>query len=55
MNYNKWESSLELSLTIPNHSLKYTVNLLTKEMKQGIEDNLKLFDEYKDKLEGEVE
>ena len=50
MNY--W---IELELIIPNHSINLTMNLLTKEIKQNMEEHLKLFEEYTPELEGNVE
>ena len=50
MNY--W---IELELIIPNHSINLTINLLTKEIKQNMEEHLKLFEEYTPELEGNVE
>lgn len=49
------DSITELSLTIPNHTIKYTLNLLSKEIVQNMEEHERLFDELKPKLDGEVE
>lgn len=48
-------SNVELSLTIPNHTLRYTIPLLSKEIKANMEENERLFGELKSKLDGKVE